>query len=62
MEQPTSDTIVASLNEKMISLLANKALLSDQLESTTRQIGETRAALEAAQAILSAAAREAASA
>lgn len=59
MDQPTSETIVASLNEKMISLLANKALLSDQLELTTRQIGETRAALEAAQAILAAAAREA---
>ena len=62
MDQPTSETIVASLNEKMISLLANKALLQDQLESTNRQLGETRAALEAAQAILSAAAREAATA
>lgn len=60
MDQPTSDTIVASLNEKMVSLLANKALQQDQLEATTRQIAETRAALEAVQAILSAAAREAA--
>ena len=59
MDQPTSEAIVARLNEKLITLLANKALQQDQLEATNRQIAEHRAALEAVQSIL-AAAREAA--
>lgn len=52
MDTSTPDQVISSLADQQTTLLVTKAVLLEQLETTNRRLGEVRAALQIANAIL----------